>query len=608
MSIHSIREKINLHIYGSKSIVLTVLKFVSLSISVSALCVLIYYFGFEQTERSLSIIYAIIEGSLAFFVLNFLTRWFYDFEPLQFLKQNWFQALLVSILIVEGISFNLFDTLLLQKLFIELGLKSFSSFSVAFIQGYLLLIALTELFRSNTFMPNMKLNPAVAFALSFVILAGVGTVLLMLPEMTTAPGGMPFIDALFTSTSASCVTGLIVVDTATYFTFKGQFVIMMLMKLGGLNIVSFAVILALLSRLGVGLRQHSIIEDFVTTESLVSTKRLLGSIVIFSVVVEGLSTMVIYSLITPEINLETTGDKLFFSAFHAISSFNNAGFSTLSGGLYNAATQHSFLLHVVLGGLVFVGAIGFTTIFDLFSFKNLRERLKQPWKRPQLSSRIAINSYLILALIGAVGFFLLERNNATEDMSMVNAVITSFFHSVSARSAGLNTIDTGNLMAPTIVLTLFLMFVGGSTYSTAGGIKTSTFVLILNSTIATVRGKKQVELSKRTIPHDDLLKAFAVLLFNLGGVLTGIFLLSITEGNLLQEGHTFLDLTFEQVSAFSTCGLSTGITPYLSHSGKVIIVLSMFIGRIGTLTVAFALSGRTSTANYKYPEEHVMVG
>ena len=609
MSLQSQRERINLVLYGSKNRTLNILKWISLIVSIASIGVLMVYYGYPQTEESRDWLLLVIEGSFVFYVLGYIVRIIYDFAPMQFLRRTWFEGLLLFMLVIEGISWNFFDVLLVQQLFVELGFQSFEAFSFLFIQLYILVVVAVEITKSGSIITNFRLHPANIFILSFAILIAIGTLLLCLPEMSTAEGSMNFIDALFTSTSATCVTGLVAVDTSTEFTFKGHFVIMMLMKLGGLNIVSFATIMVLLSKLGVGMKQHSIVEDFVTKESFFSARGMFLRVLGISLGFELLGAIMIYFLTLNEIPDYSGGERVFFSVFHSISAFNNAGFSTLGSGLYTEGIRSAFLLHVVFGFLIVAGAIGFTTMVDLFSPSKLRDRLIHPWKKPMMSSRIALNMYLILIVFGGVLFFFLEANNTHSEHNFTESIISSVFQSVSARSAGFNTVDMHELAVPTLIIIIFLMFVGGSSYSTAGGIKTSTFTILLLSAYSTIRGKKKLEIYKRTIPNDDLQKAFSIFLFSLGGILVGTFLLSVTESHILaQSDRNIMDLAFEQVSAFSTCGLSTGITGDLSDAGKVIVILSMFIGRLGTLTIAFALSKGILSTNYRYPEEHILVG
>ncbi len=608
MSLRALRERINLLIYDSKPKVLRVLRIISFLISLLALGTLVYYYGFPRLQGSADWSLRVIQGSFIFYVLQYLLRIFYDFAPLKFIRRTWFEGTLMVLLIVEGLSYNLFDVLLIESFFVGIGIRSFPAFSTLIIQLILLIVVGVEIGKSTNIIPNFKIHPARLFMISFGVLITFGTGMLMLPEMTVEPGGMGFVDALFTSTSASCVTGLIVVDTGTYFTFKGHFIILLLMKLGGLNIVAFAALLAFLNKWGVGVQHHSILEDLITRDSIFGSKGLFSRILGLSLIIEFIGCLAVYVVIEPSWELDTVGDKVFFAVFHSVSAFNNAGFSTFTNGMYNEVMQSAYLFHFFVTVLMFVGALGFTTMFDLGSWKKLRDRLKNPWKRPMLSTRIALYVYIGLAVIGMAAFYLLEYRNTLEGQNVVEGLITAAFQSISARSAGLNTVDVHALAVPTIILLVFLMFVGGNSYSTAGGIKTSTFALILLSVWSTIRGKRNIELFRRTLPQDDLLKAYSVLLFSIGGILTGIFVLSITEAHILEmPGRNLADLIFEEVSAFSTCGLSTGITSDLSTAGKIVLILSMYIGRLGTLTIAFALS-KTVSAQYKYPDEHILVG
>lgn len=608
MPLQKFRELVNLQLYGSKDLVLRILHILSLFISIASIGALVYYWGFTQTPHSESTVFFIIRSTFGFYVLHYFIRVLYDFDPPAFFRQTWFELVVIILLIIEGISDLVFDRLLIVTFLQSLEIPKISSLTLFFTQIYLVIIVIVEVSQKADFIPKIKIHPSNIFILSFIIICLVGSGMLMLPEMTTLQGSMPFIDALFTSVSATCVTGLSVVNVADYFTFKGQFVIMALMKLGGLNIVSFAFSQALLIKFGVGMKQHEIIEDFIQTDSMFSSKGTLQRIFILSIIIEVIGTLLIFFSVQASY-FKSFSERLFFSMFHSVSAFNNAGFSTLTDGMYNEYFREAWLFQVIALVLVFIGGLGFTVIFDLFSFKNIKDRLQHKWKKPYLSSRIAIYMSVALTIIGAIVFYLLERDNTLDGYSLGGSVVASFFQSISTRSAGLNTVDIAQITTPSIIAFLVLMFIGGSTYSTAGGIKTSTFAVIMLSVYTTIRGKKNIEIFKRTISPDDLLKAFSVFLFNIGGILTGIFLLSITESEILaMEGRTLIDLIFEEVSAFTTCGLSTGITSNLSAAGKYVIIFSMFVGRIGTLTVAFALSKNVISNNYKYPTEHIMVG
>jgi len=611
MSFRSLREKINIKLYDSKNTVLPLLKILNLFVSFGAVAILVYFHGFPQTNESKALINRLIQVSFAFYILSFITRFVYDFEPKAFLKKNRIEAIIMAILAIEGISYNLFNTLILESVFSYFGWNSFANYSTILVQLYFLVIVFVEITRSSgiRILPNFRVHPATIFISSFIFIILGGTGLLMLPEMTVPLGSMNFLDAFFTSTSATCVTGLIVEDTPTFFTFKGQLVILVLIKLGGLNIIAFGSFIALASKFGLGVKQHDVLEDFVNRDSVLSATGMLGKVVIWSIMIEIIGAIVMFFSWAPNIpELENTGDKIFSSIFHSVSAFNNAGLSLFTDGLYNESVRENYLIHINITALVFFGALGFMAIFDLFEIKKLRERIKTPWKTIQFSTKIALYFSIILVVLGTAFYFILERDNTLEDQNTIEAMITSLFQSVT-RTSGFNSVDIGSIGAPMLILMLFLMFVGSSSSSTGGGIKTSTFAILWASLIATIRGKKEPELFKRTINNDLVFKAFSVFMFFVAGNLICIFLLAITEHEILaQEGRSVLDLMFEEVSAFGTVGLSTGITADLSPAGKVIIIISMFVGRVGTLTVGYLFGKTMISKNYKYPNGHTMVG
>lgn len=615
MSLRSVRERINIILYDSKEQVLFFMKLLSLVVSLVAIGALVYYYGYPQTEDTRLFILNLIKASFSFYVLHYFIKILYNFSPLSFLKKTWFEALIILFLIAEGISYNTFDTLIINTIFQHIGIQNASTYTALFIQTYLLVIVLLEISKSSTLIPNIKVHPSTLFILSFLIIIICGTAFLMMPEMSTASGGLNFVDALFMSTSATCVTGLATVDLATldpaaiHFTFKGHFVILGLIKLGGLNIIAFGSFLALASKFGVGVRQHDIIEDFVNKDSIVSAKGMFRKVIFWSISVEIVGSLLMYIFWNPTIPFTSTGDKLFYSIFHSVSAFNNAGLSTFPGGFFNDYLKFNYGIHIISSFLIFFGALGLMAMFDMFDYKRLRERMKKPWVNYSFNTKIALYFSFALFAIGVVVFYILEKDNTLKGHSFFGAIVTSIMQSVTTRSAGFNTVDIKSLTIPAILFMIILMFIGASSSSTGGGIKTSTFAILWASVRSTIKGSKHVELFKRTIGLDLVNRAFSVFLFFSLGIAIGIFLLSITEWKILaQEGRSILDLVFEEFSAFGTVGLSTGITQDLSLGGKTIIILSMFIGRVGTLTVAFMFGRKLISRNYKYPRGHTMVG
>ena len=610
MGFDSFRERFNLLIYENKAFTLKALKFVSVFFSLGMLGSMIYYYGFPIDDQDKLLIIQWMKASFVFYIASYFIRIIYSFEVKTFLKKNWLEGVLFSILIINATGDFLFNYPIAIKLFTYLGILNFDDYYNVFIQLYLLIVVGLDLFSVTGKFQRIKINPAIIFIGIFIGLILLGAGALCLPEMTTANGSMRFLDALFTSTSATCVTGLIVEDTATFFTFKGHIVLLSLIKIGGMNILAFGMFFALVSKFGISLKQHDVIEDFINNNSINNSKNLLTKILLISIVIELSGAFALFFTLPECDEILSIGDRVFHSVFHSVSAFNNAGISLYTNSFYEDHLQTSYITHLVLAGLIFLGALGFTTILELISPSEMRDRLRLPWKKMHISSRIAIKSSFHLTIFGAVLFLFLERDNSTlSDLGTVEKFITSFFQSVTTRTAGFNTVDFSQLGIPILLVFLLLMFIGGSSSSTAGGIKTSTFTLLMVAAWSTIRGKRNTELFQKNLSYSLLEKAFSILLFSLACLLVSVFVLSITESAALEDGSIrFIDIIFEEVSAFSTVGLSTGITSQLSDPGRLVIIFSMFVGRIGTLTLAFALSKAIISKDYKYPDAHMMVG
>jgi trk system potassium uptake protein TrkH len=603
MSIQSIREKINLALYDSKERVLNLFKIGSFLIASLILSLLIYQFGFNPSDLVKEWILIAIKGSFVFYILKYLTDILYNYEPLKLIKETWFEGLLLLLILVNASSTLFFQQSLLNWLGQQTELFQLEDFYILFLQFYFFVLVGIELGKASTQLTFSKMSPPRMLIVSFLALILIGTGFLMMPEMTKDVEYMPFFEALFTSISASCVTGLIVVDTATYFTQKGHIIIMLLIQLGGLNIISFATLFALFSKKGLGIKHQTILQENFSSESLLSGKGLLRKIFLFSFFMEFIGMVLLYFTWNPKLQFPFVEDQFFYSLFHSISAFNNAGFSLFSDGLHEHLVQNSHSMHMVLAGLIFMGAVGFPVIEDLFNFERIKKSIKNPLVGLKLSTQISLYTSLILIAFGMLMFYFLEQENTLNGMKLGGQLITSFFQSITARTAGFNTVDFSIIGTPMLLIFIFLMFIGASPGSTGGGIKTSTFTLIIYSAINTIRGKKKIEIGKRTISPELLHKAFSIFLFSASSIFAAIFVLSISDG---EKG--IMPIAFEIVSAFSTVGLSTGITADLTFLGKIVIMICMFIGRIGTLTLAFALSSKQRSLNYEYPKAHLTVG
>ena len=600
---NNIAETLNHLLYGSRDRAYSSIRTITFISSVAAMGLLIYSFGFPLTPHERRQLFYGFDIVFAIFVVAYLIRWLYAFRRTEFVKKHFFEGILMAIILINGISGYVFGYHIVPELLARANIEDPLSFYQATVTIFIIVLLFYEVGIAGSRLSNLNIKPAVAFLLSFLILILIGTGVLMMPEMTVRPGSMPFLEALFTSTSAVCVTGLIVVDTATYFTTTGQTVILVLIQLGGFGILSFASFFTLFLGRGVGIRHQAMLQDFLSSESLLTAKSLLGKIIIITLTIEFIGFIFIFLTWGNEVEFESVGQKLYFSLFHSVSAFCNAGFSLFSNGLYQGLVREAYIMQLVVCALVILGGIGFPVIQDILSISRLRDRLRNPWKDWQLGTKIAVYVSIALLAFGTIAFYLLERNNTMANLTFMEALVTSFFQSTITRTAGFNTVDFSELRLPTYLIVIFLMFIGGSSGSIAGGIKTSTFYLVFASAIATIRGKLRLEIGRNYIGNSLLFRALSIFAFAVGFIALGTLLLTIFE-----PGMKFIDLFFEEVSAFGTVGLSTGITGNLSSYGRIVIIVSMFIGRIGTITFAIAFVSRVGTQSYKYPKAHIMVG
>jgi potassium uptake TrkH family protein len=574
---------------------------ISFAVSLITVGFILYYYGFPHSPSEKEWLVRVILSLFAFYVLHFVLRVVLAPVPQRFVVENWQESALMVLITLDSAALLVLDQPILPALLEQLAGVSLTGFYLLFIQLYLLLFIMLDLARVAEFISRVSIKPATLLAGSFFLLILVGTVVLMMPEMRHAPGGMPFFDALFTATSASCVTGLIVVDTGSYFTFAGQLVIMLLFQLGGLGIITFTVFFSLLLRSGIALKSQLAMKELLNTSNLVSTQGMLRQVVVYTLVFESLGAFCMYFL-WDEGMFEAKREQLYHSVFHAVSAFCNAGFSLYPNGLAQAGLVGQYGLHLVVAVLIFFGGLGFPALQDLFSYDKVRRRWRYRWKGLEVSTKIALFTSLALLVAGAVVIWFLERE-ALRPRSPIGQLMTALFQSMTTRTAGFNTMDIGALQTPTLLLFLLLMFVGASSASTGGGIKTSTFVVLFKAGIAVIQGRRHMNLGKRSISPDTLNKAYAVFLFATSTVFLSVFALSLTDPQI-----PVLDLVFEEVSAFCTVGLTTGVTEQLSTAGRLIIIFNMFIGRVGILTLALSLSTAETAEKYRYPKAHLIIG
>jgi trk system potassium uptake protein TrkH len=448
---------------------------------------------------------------------------------------------------------------------------------------------------------SYQLSHSQMFAGSFVLLIIIGTFLFKLLPGLYIDQELSWLDALFTATSAICVTGLIVVDTATYFTFWGQLLILVLIQVGGLGMLTFTslIILALGRRLS--LSGESLYKSFAGDASRVDPYQLVYRIVSFTFIIESIGAALIFVFWYQEYPYM---EALWLSVFHSVSAFCNAGFSVFSDSLIPSSSNSGVLL--TCGFLILLGGIGFFTIEEIIRIFSLRKENRK--KNTSLQSRIVLGTSVVLIVSGTFLFGILEWSGALESMNFFDKFVNAFFMSITCRTAGFNSVEYAQLSDASNFLTIILMMIGGSPGSAAGGIKTTTFFLIFLLAWSRIKGDQEPSFRARSIPAETINRAIGLLVVASLVVTSSVFLLCILESSS-ESGKTFLILFFEVVSAFNTVGLSIGTTADLSAPGKILLIFLMLLGRVGPLTFAAALFFKARTKNkFRYAYEDVVVG
>ncbi|MCK4957638.1 MAG: potassium transporter Trk [Candidatus Cloacimonetes bacterium] len=461
-------------------------------------------------------------------------------------------------------------------------------------QTYYIVNFLIAHFNRGELKEKLSNNPPVIVLISFLLAIFIGSLLLMLPNATVDGQRTSFMGAVFTSTSATCVTGLIVYDTATHFTMLGQTIILFLIQIGGLGIMTISSAFAIMLGQRMTIKHESMMLNVVGGSNKIDMRNLIRSIILATVIIELIGAAILYFTFHNEFN--TINEATYYSVFHSISAFCNAGFSLYSDNFMDF--KFNFNINFVITSLIILGGIGFPVISDV---------KKQLFKKPglirlSLHSKIVITTTSILILIGMIGFFIAEYNQQMAGFNIAERLYTSYFQSVTTRTAGFNTLDNGTLSYSSIMLTIILMFIGASPGSTGGGVKTTTLAVIFVSVSALFRGNRDVNIFRRRVADDIIKKVMALIAISILIIFFMIFLLFMTES------LSFEKILFEAISAFGTVGLSMGITSQLTAAGKGIIIFLMYFGRVGPLTLIFAISGAQAKSHFTFAEEKFSIG
>jgi trk system potassium uptake protein TrkH len=442
-------------------------------------------------------------------------------------------------------------------------------------------------------------SPARIFVLSFAGVIITGAILLWFPFSATK-GNLRFVDALFTSTSGVCVTGLVVVDVGKDLSTLGQVITIFLFQIGGLGIITFSTVFFVLMGRGISFKGRDIVQStFLHTprrDFIVIAK----AVLVFTFIIESLGTLLLFIRFSNDFPI---GTALYHAVYNAISAFNNCGYSLFSDNLMGY--QGDPIVNLTIMGLIVLGGIGFIVQYEVLS------KLRGIQKKLSVHSKIVIITTSVLILSGAMLFYVFERDHIIKDVPVMNKILASFFQSVTPRTAGFNTVDIGLLTNATILLMIVLMFIGASPGSTGGGVKTTSAALLVMMIWNRLKGNEEVNIFNRTVPREIMSRTISIIFASAFSVaiITSVLLI-FGEGKLPQteSRHFFVEYLFDTVSAFGTVGLSMGITPKLNDLQKYALILMMFVGRVGPLTLAFSLSRSTGGKGLTYAEEGVMVG
>ena len=476
----------------------------------------------------------------------------------------------------------------------------------------LLLLSLLRLSSGVIGLLGKRTNPSLILAGSFFLIICIGTGLLMLPRCTV--DGISWVNALFVSTSAVCVTGLVPVDVATTFTSLGQLVIIILIQIGGLGVMTLTCFFTMFFMGNTSVYNQLAVRDMISSDSLSSLLSTVIYILFFTLVIEGAGMLVLFLSIHGTLGM-TVQQEMVFAAFHSISAFCNAGFSTLSENLGNPLVmQHHNLLYITISVLIILGGIGFPILVNfkhiagyhlkrLFYFirtgKRDRQRIRHLYN---LNTKIVLLTTLILLTGGTIAILLFEWNGAFAGMSMPDKWVQAFFNATCPRTAGFTSIGLTSFSLQSLLLMLLLMFIGGAAQSTAGGVKVNAFAAAVLSLFAVIRGKSRVEVFRRQLSVDSIRRSNATLVMYLMILFLGVFVLSVLEPHA-----SLLALVFECTSALSTVGSSLGLTPALGEAGKLFVSLLMFIGRVGVITIVLGFVPPQKHTKYKYPDDNLII-
>ncbi len=567
-------------------------------ISIFGLILFVADFGFEQSRQFQHFLIAYYIVVLITGVIATVVRYLIKTKSIK-----------RSVLIFDGITVLLTVVVLLLHFFGEETRDTSYLYDDIWVKFAIILTFIREFSEQNISYKRTFLNPAQLFIISFLSIIFIGSFLLMLPKATYH--GISFIDALFTSTSAVCVTGLIVVDTATHFTTFGQSIILSLIQAGGVGILTFA------SYFSYFFKGRTSYENQLTLSNMTGSNKFgevfstFKKVILITLTIELFSAIIIFFTLDERL-IPSVLERIYFSVFHSISAFCNAGFSTLSNNLFEEGYKYNYPLQLIIIFSFVLGGLGFPIVVNVvryvryfikkkIAFFTGETQAHQPWLL-NLNSRITLITTSILIVAGTILFYINEYNNTLSDHDGFGKVVTALFGATSPRTAGFNTVDMTALNFSTVLLIILLMWIGASPASTGGGIKTNTFAIATLNFLSLAKGKTRIEVFRREIADISVRRAFATITLSLMVIGTGIILISVFDSD-----KSLISIAFECFSAYSTSGLGVGITSTLTTYSKLVIIVVMFLGRVSMLTVMIAVIKKVKQQNYRYPTEELTI-
>ncbi|MGG5507562.1 MULTISPECIES: TrkH family potassium uptake protein [unclassified Myroides] len=589
-----------------KDVVLSKIKYVLVRLpfllSFISLFALIFDLGFNTLNDYHSHLHHLYNVCLTFGMTIIIYRYYSAFRQKKHLS--------LGVRIFDLFSVLLFLTLVVARWLPEHTNRFFDSNAVIFFAVFLMLVREFSMLQLN--LKKTKLTPPQLFIVSFLLIIFIGAFMLSFPKATVTPGSMRYIDALFTATSAVCVTGLSTVDIGSQFTMFGKTVMIFLMECGGLGIMTIASYFSYFFRGKASYGNQLVLKDVSSIDKLGDVFATLKRIIIISGSIQFVGMIAIFISVRHQV-FDSLYDRLFFAVFHGVSAFCNAGFSTLPENLYTFEYRFNYPLQLIIAGLFIMGGLGFPIVYNVYKYiKHLIVNRLLPFSLKEasvyvprvinLSTKIILITTAGLIIGGTVLVYCLEYNNTLSEHHGFGKVVVAFFTATSPRTAGFASVDNNLFTVPTFLILMLLMWIGASPISTGGGIKTTTFAIALLNIWTLIKGKTRIEVNRREVDESAVRRAFAIIFLSLFVIGIALFALTFFEPNI-----DIIRLSYEAFSAYSTAGLSTGITPNLADPSKVTLIMLMFVGRVSILTLLIAISKKETMTNYRYPTEEILI-